>query len=326
MSVDAYFGKAQAFGSMGDEEKAIEVLQTGYEITGDSRLKEYMDKLSVGSGEEIQAGEDDDNYNAERIEELKQFLDEEWEEYSRVESACSGYIDPYTWQSYGGHLSDEQIEELCRPLVNVIEEYIELIGDVGMQSYDGFYKWEYGYDLGRFYYALGEYDKCLEVRRQWYELTGDVIFTPAEYTVEDKTDVSNIITTYDQYGNEIVSIHENFENNDTYTFEEVYTYGDNGRLSRYDHTNVDLNGIERVSTYTYLYDADGRLVEEKVESNSSDGKWYTDERKYQYMGNKVVMHSHYDDSYFGESDHYSEYEIDEYGKRTYIGDYNGNNE
>ena len=41
MSVDAYLGKVQAYESMGDEEKAIEVLQTGYEITGDLRLKDY---------------------------------------------------------------------------------------------------------------------------------------------------------------------------------------------------------------------------------------------------------------------------------------------
>ena len=47
MSVDAYLGKVQAYESMGDEEKAIEVLQTGYEITGDLRLKDYIDKLSI---------------------------------------------------------------------------------------------------------------------------------------------------------------------------------------------------------------------------------------------------------------------------------------
>ena len=77
MSVDAYLGKVQAYESMGDEEKAIEVLQTGYEITGDLRLKDYIDKLSIGSKEETQVREEIGNYNDERVEELQQFLDEE---------------------------------------------------------------------------------------------------------------------------------------------------------------------------------------------------------------------------------------------------------
>lgn len=69
-----------------------------------------------------------------------------------------------------------------------------------------------------------------------------------------------------------------------------------------------------------------RLIEDTWNETFSDGKWYTVERTYQYMGNKVVVHTHDDANYYEASDHYSEYEIDECGKRTYIGDYNGNNE
>ena len=312
MSVDAYLGKVQAYESMGDEEKAIEVLQTGYEITGDLRLKDYIDKLSIGSKEETQVREEIGNYNDERVEELQQFLDEELD-YKRGDILwmCRGYVNPYFWGYYGEVLSDEQIEEICNPLVSAIEEYIELTSDEGVERYGGYLSW--------FYYVLREYDKCLEIRKQVYELTGDANYTPMEYTEE--YDDSGVTFTYNQYGN-IIDWTSKFDNGMT---KDVYIYGDNGRLSRVERIeNVD--GVESEALQTYQYGNDGRLIEDTWYSTLGDGRWYTVERTYQYMGNKVVVHSHDDANYYEASDHYSEYEIDEYGKRTYMGDYNGNNE
>ena len=312
MSVDAYLGKVQAYESMGDEEKAIEVLQTGYEITGDLRLKDYIDKLSIGSKEETQVREEIGNYNDERVEELQQFLDEELD-YKRGDILwmCRGYVNPYFWGYYGEVLSDEQIEEICNPLVSAIEEYIELTSDEGVERYGGYLSW--------FYYVLREYDKCLEIRKQVYELTGDANYTPMEYTEE--YDDSGVTFTYNQYGN-IIDWTSKFDNGMT---KDVYIYGDNGRLSRVERIeNVD--GVESEALQTYQYGNDGRLIEDTWYSTLGDGRWYTVERTYQYMGNKVVVHSHDDANYYEASDHYSEYEIDEYRKRTYMGDYNGNNE
>ena len=312
MSVDAYLGKVQAYESMGDEEKAIEVLQTGYEITGDLRLKDYIDKLSIGSKEETQVREEIGNYNDERVEELQQFLDEELD-YKRGDILwmCRGYVNPYFWGYYGEVLSDEQIEEICNPLVSAIEEYIELTSDEGVERYGGYLSW--------FYYVLREYDKCLEIRKQVYELTGDANYTPMEYTEE--YDDSGVTFTYNQYGN-IIDWTSKFDNGMT---KDVYIFGDNGRLSRVERIeNVD--GVESEALQTYQYGNDGRLIEDTWYSTLGDGRWYTVERTYQYMGNKVVVHSHDDANYYEASDHYSEYEIDEYGKRTYMGDYNGNNE
>ena len=45
MSVEAYLGKAEAYEGMGDTDKALETLQTGYEKTGDNRLLELMQPI-----------------------------------------------------------------------------------------------------------------------------------------------------------------------------------------------------------------------------------------------------------------------------------------
>ncbi len=45
MNADAYIGIAEAYESMGNTDKAIEWLEKGYELTGDGRLKDMLDKL-----------------------------------------------------------------------------------------------------------------------------------------------------------------------------------------------------------------------------------------------------------------------------------------
>lgn len=46
MSVEAYLGKADAYIGMGDLKSALDTLQTGYELTGDERLKVKFDELN----------------------------------------------------------------------------------------------------------------------------------------------------------------------------------------------------------------------------------------------------------------------------------------
>ena len=45
MNADAYLGLAQTYINMGDTEKAVETLEKGFELTGDERLKEILNKL-----------------------------------------------------------------------------------------------------------------------------------------------------------------------------------------------------------------------------------------------------------------------------------------
>ncbi|MCM1577923.1 MAG: tetratricopeptide repeat protein [Ruminococcus sp.] len=45
MNAEAYLGIAEAYEAIGDREKALEWLEKGYELTGDERLKEMIDRL-----------------------------------------------------------------------------------------------------------------------------------------------------------------------------------------------------------------------------------------------------------------------------------------
>ena len=47
MSVEAYLGKADAYIGLGDLQSALDTLQTGYDLTGDERLKEKLDEIEV---------------------------------------------------------------------------------------------------------------------------------------------------------------------------------------------------------------------------------------------------------------------------------------
>ncbi|MGN0674383.1 MAG: tetratricopeptide repeat protein, partial [Oscillospiraceae bacterium] len=44
-NADAYIGLAEAYIGLGDEDKAREVFELGYERTGDERIKEMLDEL-----------------------------------------------------------------------------------------------------------------------------------------------------------------------------------------------------------------------------------------------------------------------------------------
>lgn len=45
LNADAYLGLAAAYTGMGDTEKAVEILEKGYDKTGDERLKDMLEEL-----------------------------------------------------------------------------------------------------------------------------------------------------------------------------------------------------------------------------------------------------------------------------------------
>lgn len=189
---------------------------------------------------------------------------------------------------------------------------MELTGDIAFENAGTGMS---GYDLALFYYALGEYGKCLETRKQIYELTGDVQFTPTEYTIEEDNNGIHDTRFYNQYGNLTVSTREG----DGQISESVNTYGDNGRVSRYDRSGDD--GGE---TVVCLYDADGRLIETKHEPTFS-GMWMKVDVVYQYDGKNVIYYYHEEESDGDVYDPCYIYEMDKYGTMTFLGDYSGNN-
>lgn len=57
MNVDAYLGKAEAYIGLGDLQSTLDTLQTGYDLTGDERLKEKLDELQAQLNQSVHAGE-----------------------------------------------------------------------------------------------------------------------------------------------------------------------------------------------------------------------------------------------------------------------------
>lgn len=47
MNAEAYLGLAHTYIDMGDREKAVEILEMGFEMTGDERLKALLDELTA---------------------------------------------------------------------------------------------------------------------------------------------------------------------------------------------------------------------------------------------------------------------------------------
>lgn len=46
LNADAYLGLAESYAGMGDVEKAVEILEEGYDKTGDERLKDMLEELN----------------------------------------------------------------------------------------------------------------------------------------------------------------------------------------------------------------------------------------------------------------------------------------
>ena len=59
MNSEAYLGLAQAYIDMGDTEKAVETLEKGFELTADTRIKAFLDKITAEFSEDISNIEDD---------------------------------------------------------------------------------------------------------------------------------------------------------------------------------------------------------------------------------------------------------------------------
>ncbi len=247
-SVDAYLGLADAYIGLGDEEAALAALQTGYEATGDERLKARIDEINAArealGGEAALPAEENDEI-ADRVEEIGDFISME---------TTIGY------QSTTGDkhlLTYEQNEALFRPLAEELETYLE--------QEEGSWEGDAWYELGRIYCHLGEMDKCLEARRRGYELTGVDYLAP-------EVNVCQSGNTEDEYGRPIES--------DAGT----RTYGEGDRYITWDGTT----GSGYPFHSEYEYDDLGRtaIVYASV-ANPESGEIRSD-RIYEYHGDNTV--------------------------------------
>ena len=308
VSVDAYLGKAEAYIGMGDQQSALDTLQAGYDLTGDARLKGKLDEIEAQITQIKQAEEKarqaeeearlaaEEETKATEAEEIKRLVEEKEEELFNVDGLYGAWISDDIRLRF---LPVTRVEELCRPLVELLEQYKEIYTD-------DYLTWRY---LSHYYYLLGEYEMCLEIRRQIHELQlmeweqrgSDPESYPYEYATEViEIDRASLTYTYDEYGRTI-KIKGTGDNLDE------YEYGENGRIAQ----RVQIRGSRSRETSTYEYDSLGRIL--KVVHNYNDISPFvgsgTVEFVFTYDEKGVTEH-------VGESENQYYYEIDEYGHIT----------
>ena len=214
----------------GDDEKILEILQEGYDLTGDERLEAKIKEAE------------------------KRLIKQKREEFTLDQrnqlAAIRGcMIDGFCYLTY------EQIEKEVSPYIELLEKYKEVYPD-------DVYGWA---DLEIFYYMIGEYEACLDIRKQLYEITG------SEWYSEERVwnNGEDNVTTEDKFGRIVKSFNYADDDWPVDTWDEN-EYGENGRLitRRVHNSSGHSNGgytnyID--SIFTYEYDNDGRVEKMTME-------------------------------------------------------------
>lgn len=299
MSSEAYLGLAEAHIGLGDWEGAMEVLQKGYEMTGEEALQERKQEL-------------ENEYAERRVSELEAAMDEKKEEFQRIFGVWSLHT------SGRRHLTIEQLKEISSPYVELLKEY----SSYRMQwKRENNQYWNYYYgNLADYYLACGEYDKCLEIREQAYEETGSEV-----YSTKERTEIQSgtYLSAYDQYGrnvyNESISDDLNSRHehryNDSGLLEESKSYGS------WSHYSNGEGGVGD-SFREYIYDEEKRIIEETWEQYFQDtGALYRyGKTEYHYHDSGFTVHYYQEGYSFGipDNDYIMESDVDytfnEYGE------------
>ncbi len=180
------------------------------------------------------------------------------------------------------NMTYDQIEETFGPLIPEVETLIARAPDRGE-----------GYQLlGELYVLLGEMDRCLAIRTEGYEITGEQWLNPSGYTIDGGR--------YDGWGRDL-----SFDSGDGRI---EYTFGEGQRVTHSRHQSV---GSEETFDYDYSYDSEGRVCETTVSWGSSH-----EVSTYTYEGGGILT-IHTDYYHNGQKTEYFTDEtvtIDKYGK------------
>jgi len=214
----------------GDDEKILGILQEGYELTGDERLESKIENLQAKIKE------------AEKLL-VKQEFQEFREEQGQRLDLLHGHI------VYGEcYLTYEQIEKEVLPWIELLEKYKNLFPEEGNQ---------WGRYLPMLYYMIGDYEACLDVRKQAYEITGEELFSVEGYTAA----YSDTEDEHDEYGRQTKVI----TSTDGLCPSER-EYGENGRVKIVRVFNYTSHGEkDSYEIWNYEYDNDGRVTKQTME-------------------------------------------------------------
>lgn len=281
-----YLDYAKSYADTGDYEKAIGILEEGYTMTERESLEEQIEEYTTW--QEIKEQEEAE---AAQREEVKQLVEspEFIEKTEKLHLLFYSNIPQY--------ITDEQIRELCWPVIEALEQYRVLYPE----NVD---KYKYLSDL---YYLVGEYELCLQIRTKLYEQFPDEEYFSTEWF----TETTRVVR--DEYGKVIW-----LDPNGTMISEFKWQ---NGKLIRVVHTTEDS-----IETQVYEYGSDGRISKLAGTYEYDNGE-YTNSHAYvctyDYSEGGFIL---YTDWTFQSHDIYNtgrtaeEYVVDEYGGSEQVGE------
>ena len=290
-NVDAYIGLADAYIGLGQSDKAIEVLEKGYDSTNDERLKAMLDELRKSSSSNVSANAQENNAGSDDWKEQFSDLRDLYQEY--LDEIHNGYSYRGSGDWAAVFRTVDEIKEAYAPLIARTESLVEYLKthDISYQEIS-----EYGlpteYDLRRFYIFTHQFDKSAALQ----------IFSGES--------ADGYITEFDEYNREI---YFKLPSGDTHT----YTWGDDGCVSSYTAVYMDgeVYNVGTTEEYSFTYD-NGRIMSEHVIQTIPEGDrggipgTYTTDTTYEYDGN-VVTWTYYSGGQVGSI---CKYEINKYGQ------------
>ncbi|MCR5556424.1 MAG: tetratricopeptide repeat protein [Butyrivibrio sp.] len=272
-NVEAYLGLAEAYVFLGDIAKAIEILQNGYDTTGDETLKTRLDELSSElSGAQFEENKD------------------KWV------AALVG-IPPYYSFGKGPFISREEYREKMEGYASILEEIDEYmtekqIDHLDIPGLDEMMSWSYQIReaLNDYYLSVGRLNDAKiiwEKRRDGGYVESDT--SKYEYdnygrsikdtytgsmSGKDGSTINHkgmVLYSYiDEYN--LPSVEEQYSDNGLYSRVVHYYYDDDGKLIRSDESTIDqLSGWGSTEMYhEYSYETD--VIVEHVTETGQDGR------------------------------------------------------
>ena len=223
-----YLAYAQTCIDVRDYEKAVGILEEGYEKIGRESLQEMIEELQKIMEEIAQN------------EEIKQLVESD-EFQEKITEMCER-IGNAMFQ----HITDEQLEELCWPLIEALEKYRELYGD--LENLRFFRR------LPQLYLLVGEFELCAEIRKELYELDPEHLsYLSSEFSYSS----GNYMDHYenDEYGRIVTRRIEEKGR----LQEENFEYGENGKVEKFITRTEEDDGRTDSEIQVYEYDSEGRV-------------------------------------------------------------------
>ncbi len=288
-NADAYIGLAEAYLGMGDEDKAVETLELGYENTRDERIKEMLDEL-LGTEEVTEVTTAEVTTTAVETttpepEYVYMYVPD------KVEFADTNvYYVKATYLKYDNYYIFIQFDDSGNVIYNptyylsdydnagytpssIEEEHFSidtnyLTMNVNVTSYR-----ELSRKNVECYGANGVYYADIKVKYN----ENDILIEKTYYKAG--TDEVIMYSKYDDYGN----LTENYNVNDTYVSTDniSYVYNTDGSVAENTHNSITESADDTsyfTSIYNYTYDTNGNCTK-VVDFFTCEGNGYSSESK-----------------------------------------------